>query len=207
MKVFKSLFIISTIATGIAIVQFTLAAAQAAALTTQQKAKLKSLGIKVAVPAYVPAGFRVDKVQVEPCPAGVPRSSKGTCRFGPNYGIVYRHANNTCFAIQETGGGIGGPAYDYAFPVNTPLFGQVFLQFGQNTDQQPQSPTQQQLASPQKNLFMDWGGDGPFYRLIGADFVRSTYYGERPGKPVSQCRNTITPQAAAKIVRSLTWLK
>lgn len=207
MRVFKPLLIISAIAAGIAVVQFTLAASRTPTLTNQQKATLKALGIKIALPAYVPAGFRVDKVQVEACPSGVPRSATGTCRFGPAYGIVYRSANNTCFAIEATGGGIGGPAYDYAFPVDTQLFGQVSLQFGQNTDKQPQPATEQQLASPQKNLFMDWGGDGPFYRLIGADFIRNTYYGERPGKSVTHCRNTLTPQEAAKIVRSLEWLK
>lgn len=188
-----------------AAVPLTIAAPHPSQLTLHQQAKLKSLGIKIAVPSYVPAGFSVAKVEVEPCPADFPRSKTGTCRFGPAYGIIYRNNQNTCFAIEETGGGIGGPAYDYGFPVTTTLFGETFIQFGQNSDQ-PKLPSPQQLVVPQQNLFMDWGGTGPFYRLIGADFIRTTYYGERVNQPVSQCRRDITPETAAKIVRSLTWL-
>lgn len=193
------------VAAVIAAVPLTIAAPHPSLLTFQQQAKLRSLGIKIAVPGDVPAGFSVAKVQVEPCPVNFPRSKTRTCGFGPAYGIIYRDNQNTCFAIEATGGGIGGPAYDYSFPVMTRLFGEAFMQFGQNSDK-PKLPSQQQLVVPQQNLFMDWGGAGPFYRFIGADFVRTTYYGERVNQPVSQCRHDITPETAAKIVRSLTWL-
>ena len=181
--------------------------AQTASLTARQKASLQSLGIPIVVPKDVPAGYVVSKVNVKPCPTNAPREKKGICRFGPDYSIVYRNAaKNSCFAIGGTGGGVGGVGFEYEVPVETPLFGQVSLQFGeQNGDLK--SPTKQQLASPQKNLFMDWSGTGPFYHLVGADFVRGEYYGEQNNKPVSQCRNNITPNEAIRTIRSLTWLK
>lgn len=200
----RSAMVVASLATA----QVAIAVPQPSLLTVQQQARLKALGIKIAVPGYVPSGFKVVKVETQPCPVNIPRSKTGTCRFGPGYGIVYRHQQqNACFAIEETGGGIGGPAYNYGFPVATKLFGQTSIQFGQHSNKAPRRPTQQQLALPQQNLFMDWGGAGPFYRLIGADFVRSTYYGERWNRPVTQCRKDITPKEAEKIVRSLTWLK
>ena len=67
-------------------------------------------------------------------------------------------------------------------------------------------PSEQELKIPQNNLFMVWGGDSPFDRFIGADFIRSTYYGERISNPVYECKNDITPIEAKKIVESLQWL-
>jgi hypothetical protein len=46
-------------------------AADAPTLSTQDQAALKALGIKIAVPTYVPPGYTVRKVKVEPCPAEV----------------------------------------------------------------------------------------------------------------------------------------
>jgi hypothetical protein len=178
-----------------------------AVLTAPQQTALKALGIKIAVPSAVPAGYTISKVEVKPCPAQTPRSATGTCRFGPNYGIVYRHAKqDRCFAIEATGGGIGGVPAGYGVSVNTALLGQVTLLFGAPNAalKQPSTP---QLAAPQPNLLSDWGGTGPFYRIAGADLVRPTYYGEREGKSVAQCRNTITPNEAMTIMQSLSWLK
>ncbi|NJR40189.1 MAG: hypothetical protein HC781_16890, partial [Leptolyngbyaceae cyanobacterium CSU_1_4] len=66
--------------------------AEASTLTTEDQTALKALGIAIAVPAEVPTGYTVSQVKLEPCPAGSPRSPEGTCRFGPQYGIVYRNA-------------------------------------------------------------------------------------------------------------------
>jgi hypothetical protein len=173
-------------------------------LTPQDQASLKGLGIAIAVPTDVPSGYSVSKVAVKPCPAGSPRSDKGVCRFGPEYGIIYRNAKlDRCFAIEATGGGVGGVPAEYEVKVKTRLLGDVSLLFGQQNGKF-KTPTRQQLATPQPNLLLDWGGTGPFYRIAGADFVRRAYY---QGKPASECRNTISPNEATKIVRSLTWLK
>jgi hypothetical protein len=177
--------------------------AQTGSLNLQQQASLKSLGIAIAVPGFVPAGYTVSKVDIKPCPANTPRSGKGSCRFGPNYGIVYRNAQqDRCFAIEATGGGVGGVPAEYEVLVDTSLLGKVSLLFGQSNGKF-KTPSKQQLASPQPNLLTDWGSSGPFYRIAGAEIVRRSYY----SKPVSQCRNTIAPNDAIKIMRSLAWLK
>lgn len=172
-------------------------------MSASQQASLKSLGISIAVPSSVPAGYTVSKVDVKPCPANAPRSERGVCRFGPQYGIVYRNAQqDRCFAIEATGGGIGGVPSEYEVKVKTELFGETSLLFGQQNGEF-KTPSTQQLDSPQPNLLTDWAGVGPFYRISGADVVRQSYYRGVSG----QCRNTITPNQAIQIVRSLTRLK
>lgn len=179
--------------------------AQKSDLTPSHISSLLSLGIKIAIPSYVPPGFTVTEVKIEPCPPEAPRTTNNTCRFGPQYGIIYQNTDNACFAIEGTGGGIGGVAYEYVFPVETALFGEVYIQFGEFLGE-AKKPSEQQLKYAQNNLFMDWEGDGPFYRFIGADFIRSTYYGEKKSHLVSECKNDITPAEATKIVQSLEWL-
>ena len=177
-----------------------------AGLSGAQRDSIGSLGIKVALPAAPPAGFHVEKVSVTPCPSGAARSASGTCRFGPSYVVVYRNAGDACFAVEETGGGIGGVSFTYAFTVSAPLFGNVAVQFGRFISARPQQPSAAQIAAPQAGLFTDWAGGGPFYRVIGADWVRSSYYGEKPGKPAAACRTEVTPALVADVERSLQWL-
>ncbi|MBD1845948.1 hypothetical protein H6F89_21550 [Cyanobacteria bacterium FACHB-63] len=172
-------------------------------LSSSQQARLKALGIAIAIPASVPAGYTVSKVDVKPCPANAPRSDKGVCRFGPQYGIVYRNAQqDRCFAIEATGGGVGGVPSEYEVKVKTELLGETSLLFGQQNGEF-KTPSAQQLDSPQPNLLTDWAGISPFYRISGADIVRQSYY----NKTSTQCRNTITPNQALQIVRSFTWLR
>lgn len=187
-------------------------ATEASTLTTKDQTALKALGIAIAVPTDLPTGYRVSQVKLEPCPADSPRSPEGTCRFGPQYGIVYRNATtDSCFAIEAVGGGVGGPVGEYRMPFSTPLFGIVALNFGKS-DSSAKTPSAAQLNSPQSGLLTDWGSENgrelaPFYRLIGADLVRAAYLNERAGTPATQCRNTITPNEAIKIMQVLTWLK
>jgi hypothetical protein len=175
-------------------------------LNATQVSTLRSLGIKISVPSAVPAGFHVEKVSVTPCPVSAHRSATGTCRFGPAYAIVYRNGDDDCFAIEATGGGIGGVSFTYAFDVPTSSFGTLTVQFGEFTSARPQKPSSEQIASRQHGLFTDWAGGGPFYRVIGADWVRSTYYGEKPGKPARVCRGAVSPALVAQVVKGLRWL-
>ncbi|MFM7601320.1 MAG: hypothetical protein ACKO7R_09005 [Pseudanabaena sp.] len=66
-------------------------------LSDSQKASLKSLGIKVAIPKYVPQGFRVATIRTEPCRDGERADANGVCRFRPGYTVLYRNAQNHCF--------------------------------------------------------------------------------------------------------------
>jgi len=175
---------------------------QTGGLSPSQQATLKSLGIAIAVPT-VPAGYTVSKVDVKPCPANAPRSGKGVCRFGPQYGIVYRDVKqDRCFAIEATGGGVGGVPAEYESKINIPLLGETSMLFGSQNGEF-KTPSAQQLNSPQPNLISDWAGVSPFYHIVGADFVRQTYYKGNP----NYCHNTITPNQAIQIVQSLSWLK
>ncbi|WNZ45787.1 hypothetical protein Q2T42_28765 [Leptolyngbya boryana CZ1] len=175
---------------------------QIGGLSPSQQASLKSLGIEIAVPSAIPAGYTVIKVDTEPCPENASRSEKGTCRFGPQYGIVYRNAEqNSCFAIEATGGGVGGVPREYAAKVKTELLGETSLLFGQENGEF-KTPSAEQLDSPQPNLLTDWAGVGPFYRISGGDTARDAYY--KGGSPL--CQNTITPNQAIEIMQSITWL-
>lgn len=160
-----------------AITSSVLAQQAGAKLSAAQIQKLESLGVKIAVPTYVPNGFRVDRVEVVPCPPG-------SRRFCPEYSITYRGPKNTCFAIESTGGGIGGlPDGDRSFPVNSPLFGESSLELGKYS--QAQSPT----------LLGLWLGDSPFYRFAGAGTSRA----------LTGCNN-ISPEEAVRVTESLQYL-
>lgn len=132
-------------------------AAEASTLMTQDQTALKALGIAIAVPTDVLTGYTVSQVKLEPCPADSPRSPKGTCRFGPGYGIVYRNAEkDSCFAIEAVGGGLGGPASEYSLPVSTSLLRNVAVLFGKVPVTASKAPSADQLDLPQPNLRTDW---------------------------------------------------
>lgn len=158
-----------------------------AQLSDKQTNQLKSLGVKIAIPSYVPAGFQVASVQVKPCPSGVRR-------FCPDYAITYRNSNNSCFAIESAGGGIGGlPPVDLQqeYPVNNPILGKsVVLKY-------PKSRVPSGLT-----LIGDWMGKGPFYRFTGAGsrLVIGTAVTE-----LSNCSD-ISPQEAVRVSESLRYL-
>lgn len=172
-----------------------------AELNRNQIQQLKSLGIKVFIPTYIPAGFKVAKMEVKPCPSGTQRSATGVCRFGPQYGIVYQNSNNTCFAIEATGGGVGGvPELVNQVKLNMGDLGESTLYYGQY-----EMPEMRRNSS-ESLLYMDWAGRGPFYRLIGAGLVRKAYYGERQNQRVSECRNEISSEEAVKIIESFSSL-
>ncbi len=190
----------------LSVITFTSAAtaAEAPTLSPQDQTALKALGIVIAVPTYVPTGYAVKKVEVEPCPAGSERSLKGTCGFGPSYSIAYRNAvaKDSCFfAIEATGGGAGGLDGEFRTrPVSTRLLGDVGVLFGE-LDGSAKVPSAAQLNSPQSNLQTDWKSDASgksdmLYRVVG-----------HPVKPAPECKNTITPNEVIKIVQSLTWLE
>jgi hypothetical protein len=175
------------------------AADQPGNLTAAQVQTLKQVGISIAVPRYVPAGFKVASVTTVPCPATAKRDAKGICTGKSSYQILYRQADQTCFAVYgEFTRGIGGGAGDFAFPVETALLGKTEIGFGRgrSVNDQPASP--QQLKTPQPNL-----NSFPIYQP-GTPNI----YGIRMVEKGDGCgsNRSITPLEMEKILKSLSWL-
>ncbi|WP_413165175.1 hypothetical protein ACL6C3_02885 [Capilliphycus salinus ALCB114379] len=160
-----------------------------AGLTENQIKLLKSLDRKIAVPAYIPEGFRVADVQIKSCP-----DDPSSCRFGPSYAIVYRGENNSCFAIEATGGGIGGPVLEYELPINSPVFGNSRLYYGRFYHEMREGN-----ASP--TIFSDWLGD--VANNPSLLFVR--FAGSGASQSVQNCNN-ISPEEAVKVTESLVFI-
>lgn len=158
-----------------------------AQLSQRQTNQLKSLGVKIVIPSYVPAGFQVASVQVKPCASGVRR-------FCPNYVIIYRNPNKSCFAIESTGGGIGDmPSnnLEQSYPVNNPILGKSAVLKYRKDDR---------LSGP--TLTGSWMGKGPFYRFTGAN---SRSFLDTAPPELSNC-NDISPQEAVRVWESLRYL-
>lgn len=172
----------------------TVAASPPGRLTTEQSRSLKTLGIRVAVPSYVPHGFTVSSVKTEPCPAKSQRTSTGVCRFGPTYQILYRNPQRTCFEINAIGGGLGGPDPEFIFPVEIKLLGKTTIGFGK-VPGDGKAPTAKQLSQPQPRIWSWPAGESPYYQ-IGTVENR-----DGCGKNLS-----LTPLEVKRILQSFTWL-
>jgi len=158
-------------------------------LTREQIAKLRSIHVPIVVPQYVPAGFRVTDVSVD----------ARDRRFGPHYSINYRNAEQSCFSVVFTGGGIGGESYDYRLPIQTKLFSELSMTFGSQASRSSKRPSQSELNSRYPVLVTDGAhlpGTNRGYYSLQSDTVA----GERAG-----CR-TITPRQAIQIAQSFTIL-
>jgi hypothetical protein len=160
------------------------AAAQEGDLSVKQTSELGALGIRVAVPTYVPAGFVLEEVKTTPCKTRARRSSSGTCSMEPDYFVRY-HKGSAWYAMEGTGGGIGGTSLTYKTPVTTKAFGVVDLRFGAGPDGIGLAPSRAQMHAVQNELYCDWLGTGPFYHLIG----------ER-----------IAPDVMSRVLASVDWL-
>jgi hypothetical protein len=160
------------------------ASAAVADIPAQQVALLDSLGIQVAVATYIPPGYTFQDVKATPCARGAKRASGGACFMGPDY-IVRYHKGDSWFAVEGTGGGLGGTSLTYKTFVKTKLFGTVPLRFGPGPDGIGLTPTAAQMRSPQNELYTDWLGSGPFYHVIGEH---------------------IAPEVMTRVVSSVEWL-
>lgn len=141
-------------------------------LNSAQISKLKKLGIKIAVPTYIPSGFRVANVRTD------------NSNSGPEYTILYRNANNSCFAIESVHGGVGDVDAEFNLPINSPVFGKSNLFYDK------------QDGGKNRSLMVAWmEKNGQFYRLAGLGAMNWP----------SNCRN-IAPQQAVRITESLQYL-
>ena len=154
-------------------------------MTKAQYAALNSSGIKVAVPGYVPKGFRV--VDVTICPS----KTTNDCRPGPTYNIVFRSPAGTCFVVGGVSGGIGDGNLEQSVTVKSKLFGPIKI--GLNNSRYPKRSDA--YLDP---IFTEWLTQslrsGPFYQFYS-------------GKPdPSGCTGKVPFNEAVKIVESLKWL-
>ena len=173
---------------------------QLTGMTNAQRTSLKSLGMKIVVPGYVPEGFRVIGITTDPLREG--RSKIGR----PAYSIIYRSPSNSCFQISGTSGGVGGPGGEYQVPVTSQLLGTESLYFNTRpgTPSGNLTPSPALLKAPQSYLRTDWFKHSSpvetFYSLNSPLTLRPTI-----GTPSCKA-SSITPQEAIKIVDALEWL-
>ncbi|MBW4495440.1 MAG: hypothetical protein KME26_20595 [Oscillatoria princeps RMCB-10] len=143
---------------------------------------LQSLGMKIAVPTYIPAGFEITILRAEILPGG----AGGT----PRYIMFYRDSNNSCFAIEATGGAGRNPELESSLPVNSRFFGSSYkLNYGKSA----------KAANSRSYMFSDWmERDGNFYRFAG------TSEEVTPASSKSACKN-ISPEEAVRVTESLEY--
>jgi|GEM_PF-2247255 len=159
-------------------------------LTSKQILQLRSTNVPIVVPQYVPAGFRVVDVSVD----------TRDRRFGPHYSINYKNAEDVCFSVMFTGGGVGGESYDYRLPIQTKLLGELSLTFGSQVARSAKRPSQSELNSRYPVLLTDWA------QLPGTQRGYYSLQSEMAGAGEKAGCKTITPREAVRIAQSLTLL-
>jgi hypothetical protein len=164
-------------------------------LSASDQETLKSLGIKIAIPQYVPQGFRVETIVAKPCT----KADKKFCRGEPSYTVVYGNAQNHCFAVDAISGGVGGPGSGrYNRAVDTKLLGKVDVAVDLGSRDPIQGPITEEIANiPQKNIQTLAGSEPPFYGV-------TTMIDNR----VKSCATEafMTPNEFIKVVQSLGFL-
>lgn len=152
--------------------------AQIPRMTPNQKAALRALNIKIVVPAYVPAGFRIANVLTI-------KNSEGT-----GSAIIYKDKNNRCFAIETTSGGVGDLGGNRSYRFNNLVFGRSTLEEGKFG------------ISSRSTLLGQWLGSGPFHRFVGGGYISSVQI----KYDLSGCNN-ISLQDAIRVSESLRYLR
>ena len=167
-------------------------------LSASQQRSLKALGIKIAIPQYVPQGFRVVSVRTEPCRAGSSVDANGVCRFGPQYTVVYGNARNHCFAVNATGGGLGGPSGRYTRDFNSEILGKMDVNVGTGSGE----PMTAAIANtPHENVWTSYAGKSPFYS-VGTTI-------DNRARSATTCNKAafMTPNELIKIAQSLEFFR
>ncbi|HEY9692765.1 MAG TPA: hypothetical protein V6D15_11195 [Oculatellaceae cyanobacterium] len=147
---------------------------------------LKSVGMKIAVPTYIPSGFKIERL------------SNNSDQYYKGYTVTYRRKDNSCFSIEAITGGIGDePDLQHTLPYNSPLFGKGRLNYGKysDIDLRKQSPLSEMTTG-----WMEPKNFQAFYRFNGAN-----WYSSDKAKP--KCNKDISPTEAVKVINSLQYLK
>jgi len=128
--------------------------ARAAVLSEPQTQVLRAAGLVSVLPQRVPEGFTVTSVLAiarQPGPAG----GIGTLVVYENY------KTGQVFGIESTHGGIGGFNIPPVTTVRIPALGDVTCAI-------------YQFRKPDL-VMTDWVGKGPFFRVVGAGYLRERY--------------------------------
>ena len=97
-------------------------------LSSAQIAKLRSSGVPVIVPGYLPSGFYVSRIDV-----------KKDMAPGLMYEIVYRRANGEEFWLEGNAAGFGGEMADMTMDIPNPVLGTLNLERHGPNDQRNSS--------------------------------------------------------------------
>ena len=153
---------------------------QKAGLNAQQAKLLRSLGVPVIAPSYLPEGFQLQFV--------IAKIGRGRFGGGPSYTLIYRSNKGEAFGIESTSGGIGGPPSDKRISTTNPVFGKVILLI---------SNKGYGNGNVKPGFLSEWiTAKGNFYHFIGAGF-RSETRGDK----------NVSAKEALKILRSLRYVK
>ncbi|MGB8703340.1 MAG: hypothetical protein WCD18_28315 [Thermosynechococcaceae cyanobacterium] len=152
-------------------------------LNPHQIQLLQALGLRIAVPTYMPRGFTLEKVLAE-----IDRQSR---IGGISYTLFYRRYDSDtnqdfCFAIEATNGGIGDiPTGSRSYPINASNFGKSSLEYGVYG------------RAKGATYLSNWLGtaSGPFYRFVGAGIIPEG----------SNCTN-MSVQESIRVTESLQYL-
>ncbi len=147
---------------------------------------LKSVGIKIAIPTYIPSGFKIERV------------TNTSDKNYQGYIVTYRRTNNSCFSIEAITGGVGsGPELEHTLPYNSPLFGKGILSYGMHTENylRKQSPLPEMTTE-----WMTAKNFSAFYSFNGANWFSE-------GKVNPRCNKDISPTEAIRVINSLQYLK
>jgi hypothetical protein len=156
--------------------------ASTAIVNENQQRELRSSGVPVILPTYIPSGFRAVEVKT------MSDGAKG-------YSIVFERADdNRCFLVEGIDGGIGGGIdLEFTLPIDSKLFGSGYiLSYGL-----PKDPEMKQQF-PETDLYSDWMERNRFfYRLGGALIAREEY-------DYANCRQDLEPSEAVKVIESFS---
>jgi hypothetical protein len=139
---------------------FQLAAGSGSGLSAAQIRKLRSSGIPLIVPGYVPPGYFVSKVKVARGPAM------------PLYEITYKKSSGESFTMTGNDYGLSPPTEsDMSMPIPNPVFGSILLdRYGPND----QNRSDYLVEVNYKNRIYNctsYGGNGS-RRVSGPDMIQ-----------------------------------
>jgi hypothetical protein len=154
-----------------------------ALLPPEQTAQIRAMGTPLVVPTAIPAGFRVEQVEV------------GQSDRPGSYQILYRDERDRCFLVEYTAGESGDlPQTQERIAINPPLVESgtgLGLNYGRYSD--PSLASQ----SSRPVLFSDWLPiNGGFYRLLGATYANELFV------PTPACQEIAVEEAVAIVESS-----